>query len=101
MNSESWEIEKTKKLEKQINALPDTIRPIIYSLLNDIEESGAHQPDWPKYSPLKKGKGIPEDSFHCHLKRGKPTYVACWRIVDKKKKIIEVYYVGTHENAPY
>lgn len=101
MNSDQWEIEKTKKLEKQINALPKDIKTIAYALMADIEDSGAYQPSWPNYSSLKKGKGIPADAFHCHLKRGKPTYVACWCITDKKRKIIEVYYVGTHENAPY
>lgn len=34
-------------------------------------------------------------------KGGKPTYVACWYIKDKKVKIVEIYYVGTHEKAPY
>lgn len=101
MNSESWHIEDSKKLEKQISALPEPIRPIIFALLADIEESGACQFEWPNYSPLKKSKNIPKDAFHCHLKKGKPSYVACWRIIDKKRRIIEVYYVGTHENAPY
>lgn len=76
----------------------------MFYLLCDLEQIGPNQPNqpnWPKYSPLKKDKRIPDDSFHCHLKRGKPTYVACWRILDKKRKLIEVYYVGTHENAPY
>jgi hypothetical protein len=99
--TELWQIEKTKKLDKQITALPNTVRPTVYTLLADLETDGAHQPNWPKYSPLKKRKEIPDEAFHCHLKRGRPTYVACWRIVDKKRKIIEVYYVGTHENAPY
>ena len=101
MINETWHIEPTNKLERQIKNLPEHIRPIVFSLLKDIEDIGPNQPSWPKYSPLKKGKGIPEDSFHCHLKRGKPTYVACWRILNKKSKLIEVYYVGTHENAPY
>lgn len=51
--------------------------------------------NWSNYGPLKK------DEFHCHLRKGKPTYVACWRVLDKQVKIMEVYYVGTHEDAPY
>ena len=35
------------------------------------------------------------------LIKGKPTYVCCWEVIDKQKKIIEVNYVGTHEKAPY
>lgn len=98
---EQWHIESTTKLEKLIKNLPAHVHPIIFALLKDIEDFGPHQLSWPNYSPLKKGNGIPRDSFHCHLKKGKPTYVACWRILNKKCKLIEVYYVGTHENAPY
>lgn len=101
MINEQWYIEQANKLEKQITNLPDSIRPIAFSLLKDLESIGPYQPSWPNYSPLKKRKAIPDNAFHCHLKRGKPTYVACWRIVDKKQRILEVYYVGTHENAPY
>ena len=99
--NEKWQIEPKKKLEKQIENLPEHVRPIVFSLMKDLEDIGPNQRGWPKYSPLKKSKGVPNDSFHCHLKRGKPTYVACWRIIDKKSKLIEVFYVGTHENAPY
>lgn len=99
---DSWNIEPSKKLEKQIRYLPNSIRPIVFALLTDLENDGPYQPNWPNYAPLKKrGKLIPTDAHHCHLKKGNPTYVACWCIVDKKKKILEVYYVGTHENAPY
>jgi hypothetical protein len=28
-------------------------------------------------------------------------YRANWKIIDKKERILEVYYVGTHEKAPY
>ncbi len=38
---------------------------------------------------------------HCHLKKGHPTYVVCWRVTSKQLKTVEVYYVGTHEKAPY
>jgi hypothetical protein len=38
---------------------------------------------------------------HCHLRRGNPTYVAVWEVTNKQIKLVEVRYVGTHENAPY
>lgn len=101
MDSDHWEIENFKKLEKQIKNLPENVKPIVFALLKDLEEEGPIQPNWPNYSPLKKGKRIPANAFHFHLKRGKSTYVACWFVLDKKKKLLEVYYVGTHENAPY
>jgi hypothetical protein len=53
---------------------------------------------WPNYGKLQGKKG---DKRHCHLQKGKPIYVCCWEVIDKKRKIIEVYYVGTHEKAPY
>ena len=53
---------------------------------------------WLSYGRLVGKKG--EDKRHCHLRKGRPTYVCCWS-VDKKQRLIEVYYVGTHEKAPY
>lgn len=41
------------------------------------------------------------DLRHCHLIKGNPTYVCCWEVVEDEVKIIEVYYAGTHEKAPY
>lgn len=96
MTKDQWQIENTKKLGKQVGNLPSSIRAQAFALFTDIEKDGAYQPGWPHFSSLK-GKGIPDECYHCHLKRGRPTYVACWRIIDKKKKIIEVFYVGTHE----
>ncbi len=52
----------------------------------------------PNYSKLKlKGE---RDMRHCHLKKGKPTYVAVWEVFKKAKEVV-MTYVGTHENAPY
>jgi hypothetical protein len=67
----------------------------MYSLLRDIELYGPVRGDWPNYGKLGKGR------HHCHIKKGKPTYVAVWEEKDKKIKLIEVTYVGTHERAPY
>ena len=50
---------------------------------------------WPNFGKLSDTK------YHCHLVKGKPTYVACWEIINKSLRKIEVYYVGTHEIAPY
>lgn len=51
------------------------------------------------YSKLR-GTGRKE-IHHCHLNRGRPTYVAVWEVLDKAVRLVEVSYVGTHENAPY
>jgi hypothetical protein len=50
--------------------------------------------------PSRRGEGE-KDTFHCHLNKGRPTYVVVWKVLDKDQKIMEVLYVGTHENAPY
>ncbi len=75
--------------------LPSAIVDTVFALVMDIEEEGPIRGDWPNFSKLSK------TTYHCHLKKGRPTYVACWRLLDKKQRKIEVYYVGTHEKAPY
>ncbi len=50
----------------------------------------------PNYRKLKGQT----DTHHCHLKKGKPTYVAVWQAFKKLKQVV-LTYVGTHENAPY
>ena len=91
----SWTIEYTTKAAKQIKRLPTNIIDAVLALVMDMENSGPIRGDWPNFSKLGTMQ------YHCHLKKGKPTYVACWRLIDKKKKLLEVYYVGTHEKAPY
>lgn len=81
---------KAKRAEKLLSLKASEA----FALLVKELENGPEVPSWPNYSKLGTM------TYHCHLKKGRPTYVACW-MVDKKNKIIEVYYAGTHENAPY
>jgi hypothetical protein len=83
--------EKLKRSGSKNPSIIDTID----LLAIDLASRGPYIENWPNYGPIKKQR------YHCHLKKGHPTYVACWEIVDKKEKQIEVYYVGTHEKAPY
>jgi len=83
-----------KKLKRSGSKKPSIADMTDYLVL-DLQKLGPYVAEWPHYSPLGK------ETFHCHLRRGHPTYVACWKIVDKEHKQIEVYYVGTHQNAPY
>ena len=53
--------------------------------------------NWPNYGKIAGKKNI----YHCHLNKGKPRYVAIWKVTDKNIKLMEVRYVGTHENADY
>jgi hypothetical protein len=90
-----------KKQIKQLQREHPQVYTQIALLSKEIEVRGPLRSNWPHFSPLAKGKGVPENSYHCHIKSGKPTYVACWYIENKKIKIVEIYYVGTHEKAPY
>src|ERR1700733_10065772 len=94
-----WIVRSTKAADKQAAQLNRNILSKLYFLFKDLADRGPTRPDWPNYSKLYGKKG--SDKRHCHLQKGKPTYVCCWEVIDKKRKIIEVYYVGTHEKAPY
>ena len=93
---DSWQVVFTKKSAKQVAAVPEAIRLLLNVLRRDIEISGPVRGEWPNYSKLGPTR------HHCHLKkRGRPTYVACWEVVDRTVRIVEFYYVGTRERAPY
>ncbi len=96
-----WKIEFTAKAHKLISKLSDRAVDALRLLVEDLKTQGPHPGNaWPHYGKLK-GTKKQQDLRHCHLIRGKPTYVCCWAVINKKTRIIEVYYVGTHEKAPY
>ena len=95
-----WDVRFSNKAEKQYDKLKKngkrpSINDTIDFLVLELIVKGPERIDWPNYSKLN------ECTYHCHLKKGKPTYVACWVVMEEKLKQIEIYYVGTHENAPY
>ena len=90
-----WEVVVSKKVQKQFGKLPPKIQDIVLTLIKDLEFYGPVRGRWPHFGWLEKIK-----AYHCHLKKGHPTYVACWK-VDKRSSRVEVVYVGTHEKAPY
>ena len=98
--STKWTVTYSRKADKQRNALPEKIRATMAVLAKEISEYGPMRKNWHNFGSLQ-GKGLPCNTYHCHLKKGKPTYVSCWYIVNKALKKVEVFYVGTHENAPY
>ena len=91
----NWTVTISKKVSKAIPKLPKSVQQSLFLLLGEIECSGPVRGNWKNYSRLGK------DRHHCHLKKGKPTYVAVWETNDKQIKLVEVTYVGTHEKAPY
>ena len=90
-----WTVTEKKSLSKQIRKLPIMVQNLLIALKIDMEANGPIRGDWPNYSPLSG------DRYHCHLKKGHPTYVAVWEVLNKEIKLIEVIYAGTHEKAPY
>jgi len=91
----AWRSRLTKKAERQAAKLPRRIRELLFQLLREIESSGPVRGNWPSYSKLGDGR------HHCHLKKGKPTYVAVWAEREDEIRLVEVVYAGTHEKAPY
>ena len=89
-----WQVRIKRSAAKLYDKLPDDIKSAADVLAMEMKFGGPVRGNWKNYSKLGP------DKHHCHLRGGKPTYVACWD-VNKKERIIEVYYVGTHEKAPY
>jgi len=96
----NWSVFLTKKAQKQFNKLSDSLQDAFYLLLSELEELGPYAKNWPNFGKLK-GTKKNINLYHCHIYKGKPTVVVCWELKDKKLKILEIYYVGTHEKAPY
>ena len=92
-----WVVGMTRKASKGKGKLPLETQIAFLALFALLQEDGPAQPRWPHYGKFEGKK----DTYHCHLNKGRPTYVAVWRVLDKEQKIMEVRYVGTHENAPY
>lgn len=90
----NWSVYLVGQAKKAFKQLPVSTQKTFKLLLEDLELNGYQRHNWPNFSKLR------DCIYHCHLEKGRPTYVVCWRI-EKNKKIIEVYYAGTHEKAPY
>ncbi len=96
----TWQIEFTRTAVKQLKKLDSQVVESMRLLVQDLKHVGPIPgKGWRRYSKLRGMKN--QDLRHCHLIVGKPTYVCCWEVIDKQTKLIEVYYVGTHEKAPY
>lgn len=90
----AWNVQLSNKANKQSVKLPKTVKAALLALMDEISLLGPIRGNWPNYSKLADG------GHHCHLKKGKPTYVAVWT-AEKQTITVEIVYVGTHEKAPY
>lgn len=94
-----WNVQFTNKAAKQAQQSSEKILLVLQALVDDLRTKGpVPGKHWHNYGKLHGKKQ--EDKRHCHLIKGNPTYVCCWEVY-KLDKCIEVYYVGTHEKAPY
>jgi mRNA-degrading endonuclease RelE of RelBE toxin-antitoxin system len=90
-----WTVEIHRRVERQLRRLPRAVQQSLYALVREIEVQGPVRGNWPNYGKLSN------ERHHCHIKKGRPTYVAVWEVADAAIRLVEVIYVGTHENAPY
>jgi len=86
-----YSVKVTKKAMKGIALVPKRVQEAFHALSCDLEEFGPVQTKWMNYSKLNG------NSHHCHLAH---KWVACWSFEDGTIQV-EVYYVGSRENAPY
>ena len=86
-----------KRAAKGRNSLPPEILDLFWALFQGLMLLGPIQSKWPHYGKLKGQK----ERYHCHLNKSRPTYVVIWKVLNKTEKLMEVQYVGTHENASY
>jgi len=97
--SMKWKGRFTNNSAKQVGELNQRVKSALQVLVDNLMTYGpAPGKQWPNYGRLHGKRN--EDKRHCHLIKGNPTYVCCWK-VNKLDRLIEVYYVGTHEKAPY
>jgi len=90
-----WTVKFTGRARKQKDKLPVKVREVLYQLVREMEVAGPVRGDWPNYSKLS------DCEHHCHLKKGKPTYVTVWKEYKGEIRFIEVIYAGSYEKAPY
>lgn len=91
----AWTVKISRKADKQKEKLPKRVKSSLLFLMHEISRSGPIRGDWPNYGKLSPGR------HHCHIKKGKPTYVAVWEEIDGEIRVVEITYVGIHEKATY
>jgi mRNA-degrading endonuclease RelE of RelBE toxin-antitoxin system len=97
-----WRVELAPKARRSVKRLSVTCRQALAQLVLDLVAEGPVRSEWAHYGQLKhqKGQKPTEKRYHCHIQSGRQTVVACWRVNGNEIKI-EVYFVGSHGDAPY
>lgn len=97
---EPWKITCASQADKEVQAAKNELKKEIDDFIDELKNQGPYLRHRPHFDSLHNQPGIPMHAFHCHITDGSPTYVGCWS-VDKKTREITLFYVGTHEQAPY
>lgn len=86
-----WSVCFSARAAKQSRKLSARQYDLLLRLVVDLQSYGPKVPRWQNYSSLGG------ERHHCHLSY---RWVTCWR-VHPARRIIEIYYTGSRENAPY
>jgi hypothetical protein len=90
-----WTVVLPKRVIKSVEKMPAAVQVSFNLLIQVLKIHGPTGPyQWMNYGKLK-GK----EAYHCHLTKNHK-WVACW-CIEKGALQIEVYYVGSHQGAPY
>ena len=87
-----WYVTLSRDAIKAVKRLPKNVQERAFGFMKEIEIMGPVRGDWPIYGKL------PGDKHHCHTKKGRPTYVMVWEVMDPNS--VEVNYLGTNERVP-
>ena len=74
----NWTVVLSKKAAKQKRDLPESVQLKLQALFKELEVAGPVRGNWPNYSKLGGAK------HHCHVKDGRPSYIACWEGLERK-----------------
>lgn len=91
-----YDVRLRRSVRKRLDKLPAKVQLRLIALASVLRESGSFGPRrWPNYGKIRGGG----NRYHCHL-TGDHAWVACWE-EHRTTLTIEVYYAGSHQNAPY
>jgi mRNA-degrading endonuclease RelE of RelBE toxin-antitoxin system len=86
-----YEVLIGKRAAKTMAKAPPDVQKLFVQLVTDLETKGPIRTEWRNFSSLSA------TTYHCHLNY---SWVACW-LWEEGTMLVEVYYAGSREDAPY
>jgi len=86
-----YEVLIGKRAVKTMAKAQRDVQKLFVQLVKDLETKGPIRTDWHNFAALSS------TNYHCHLNY---SWVACW-FWEKGTVLVEVYYAGSREDAPY